>query len=162
MLPQKNYEEPGVFWKYFTLSNKKPANDNKPENELERIADEEAEKNRANPSLNVVYLDGYRQKRQNNDYESTIGTYLNRRQQALHDFSDRVPGKWVDVFPANMMGSVLGFTYLGQGYMALRDDLIGKTKKMVDIHESIHTPDEYETRILTDWIMSKPRIKYIK
>jgi len=33
---------------------------------------------------------------------------------------------------------------------------------MVDIHESIHTPDEYETRILTDWIMMKQRPKYIK
>ena len=61
-----------------------------------------------------------------------------------------------------MMGSVLGFTYLGQGYMALRDDLAGKTKRMVDIHESIHTPDEYETRILTDWIMSRPRNKYVR
>lgn len=156
---QKTYEEPEVFLEYLAMPNKKSANDNKPKSELENIVDEDTEKK---PSSNVVYLDDYRQKRQNADYESTTGTYLNRRQQALNDFSDRVPGKWVDVFPANMMGSVLGFTYLGQGYMALRDDLTGKTKKMVDIHESIHTPDEYETRILTEWIMSRLRIKYIK
>ena len=109
-----------------------------------------------------MYLDDYRQKRQNFDYESTKGTYLNRRQQALTDFSDRVPGKHVSTFSRNEMPGVLGFTYLGQGRMALRDDLTGKTKKMVDIHESIHTPDEYETRVLTDWIMSKPSNKYIK
>ena len=80
----------------------------------------------------------------------------------MHDFSDRVPGKHVDTLPGNLMGNVLGFTYLGQDRMTLRDDLVGKTKKMVDIHESIHTPDEYETRRLTDWIMSKANSKYIK
>ena len=79
----------------------------------------------------------------------------------MTNFEDRVPGKHVDVHPASMMGGVLGFTYLGQDRMALRDDLISM-KRMVDIHESIHTPDEYETRVLTDWIMSKPRMKYFK
>ncbi len=95
------------------------------------------------------------------DYQSTIGTYLNKRQEALTDFSDRVPGKFVNVFPESIMGGVLGFTYLGENFMGLREDLTGRLKKMVDIHESIHTPDEYETRILTDWIMSKERPKYI-
>ena len=80
----------------------------------------------------------------------------------MHDFSDRVPGKFVNVFPESVMGGVLGFTYLGENFMGLRADLAGKMKKMVDIHESIHTPDEYETRILTDWIMMKQRPKYIK
>jgi hypothetical protein len=60
------------------------------------------------------------------------------------------------------MGGILGFTYLGQNKMALRDDLVGD-KEMVDVHESIHTPDEYETRILTDWIlMKKPMDKYVR
>ena len=40
--------------------------------------------------------------------------------------------------------------------------LAGKTARMVDIHESIHTSDEYETRVLTSWIMEKGRGKYIK
>ena len=119
-------------------------------------------KTRDNYSVSLVYENDYGKERLSIHYKSAIGAYLDRRQQALNDFSDRVPGKHVDIFPANMMGSVLGFTYLGQGYMALRDDLIGKTKKMVDIHESIHTPDEYETRVLTEWIMSKRISKYIK
>ena len=164
MQPQKSYKEP-FFLGYLAIVNivnNKPANDNKPNSWLEDIADKEAEKNRVSSPSNIVYLDDYRQKRQNFDYESTKGTYLNRRQQALTDFSDRVPGKHVSTFSRNEMPGVLGFTYLGQGRMALRDDLTGKTKKMVDIHESIHAPDEYETRVLTDWIMSKPSNKYIK
>ena len=80
----------------------------------------------------------------------------------MHNFEDRVPGKHVNVFPESIMGGVLGFTYLGENFMGLRADLTGRLKNMVDIHESIHTPDEYETRILTDWIMSKPKGKYVK
>jgi len=95
-------------------------------------------------------------------YENEIIKYISRRQESLNDFSDRVPGKFVHVFPETVMGGVLGFTYLGENFIGLRADLVGKTKKMVDIHESIHTPDEYETRILTDWIMSKSNSKYIK
>jgi len=44
--------------------------------------------------------------------------------------------------------------------MVLRDDLIGSLKKEVDIHESIHTPDEYETICLTRWMMEKSKPKY--
>ena len=60
------------------------------------------------------------------------------------------------------MGGILGYTYLGESFMARRDDLTGSTARMVDIHESIHTPDEYETRILTDWIMEKPKMDPMK
>ena len=146
---------------------KKAIKDNKKINEDDYSITLKKEKDKQNKigdnySVSLVYENDYEKERLSINYKSTIGAYMNKRQQALHDFSDRVPGKHVDIFPANMMGSVLGFTYLGQGYMALRDDLIGKTKKMVDIHESIHTPDEYETRILTDWIMARPNSRYIK
>ena len=115
-----------------------------------------------NYSVKITYEDNYEQERLTISYKSTIGAYLNKREQALTDFSDRVPGKNVHIFPESLMGGVLGFTYLGDNYMALRADLTGNLKKMVDIHESIHTPDEYETRILTDWIMMKERPKYVK
>jgi len=121
----------------------------------------EKENKTDNYSVSLVYENNYEEERLSINYKSTIGTYLNQRQQALHDFTDRVPGKHVDILPASVMGGILGFTYLGQDRMTLRDDLIGD-KKMVDIHESIHTPDEYETRLLTDWIMEKPMSKYIK
>ena len=118
--------------------------------------------NDKNYSIKISYEDSYEEERLSINYKSAIGAYLNKRQQAMHDFSDRVPGKFVNVFPESIMGGVLGFTYLGENFMGLRADLTGSLKKMVDIHESIHTPDEYETRILTDWIMMKQRPKYIK
>lgn len=118
-------------------------------------------KTKTNYSVNLVYENSYEEERLSINYRSTTEAYLNKRQEALHDFSDRVPGKHVDILPANMMPGVLGFTYLGQDRMTLRDDLIGD-KQMVDIHESIHTPDEYETRILTTWIMTKERTRYIR
>ena len=58
------------------------------------------------------------------------------------------------------MGGILGFTYLGENFMARRDDLVGDMAKMVDVHEAIHTPDEYETRVLTSWMLSREKMKY--
>jgi hypothetical protein len=119
-------------------------------------------KEKENYSVKIAYDSNYEQERLTIDYKSTIGAYLNKREQSLTDFSDRVPGKNVHIFPESVMGGILGFTYLGDNYMALRADLTGNLKKMVDIHESIHTPDEYETRILTDWIMMKERPRYVR
>ncbi|MBW2975945.1 hypothetical protein KY347_00705 [Candidatus Woesearchaeota archaeon] len=113
-------------------------------------------------SLSLVYENNYEQERLSVTYKSTIGTYLNRRQEAINDFTDRVPGKHMHILPESLMGGILGFTYLGENFMARRADLTGETAKMVDIHESIHTPNEYETRVLTSWIMAKERLKYIK
>lgn len=87
--------------------------------------------------------------------------YPNEREEKLQDFSNRVD-KSLTILPKALMPGVLGFTYLGENFMARRDDLVGETARMVDIHESIHTPDEYETRVLTDWIMSRERMKYKK
>ena len=178
MLYNINYEENGAEEKLsigirfnnandnYSL-NKKPIKGNEKLNEDNYsiiIKKEKDKKNEAgdNCSVSLVYENDYKEERLSIHYKSAIGAYLNRRQQALNDFSDRVPGKHVSSFSRNEMPGVLGFTYLGQDRMALRDDLIGKTRKMVDIHESIHTPDEYETRILTDWIMSRPKNKYAR
>jgi len=111
---------------------------------------------------NVIYLDDYRKKGQNVQYESTIGTYLNSRQNIIDDFTQSgFFKKWVDVVPANSMGSVLGFTYLGQRKMALKEGLIGM-KDEVDLHEMTHTDWEYETRVRTTWKMTIEIPKYIK
>ena len=126
------------------------------------ISNEKENNPNGSESLKLVYESTYDQERLSINYRSTIGTYLRKREDALQNFEDRVPGKHVSSFSRNEMPGVLGFTYLGQDRMALRDDLIGRTRKMVDIHESIHTPDEYETRILTEWIMSKPNRKYVR
>ena len=126
------------------------------------ITKQKENKTKDNYSVSLIYENNYEKERLSIDYKSTRGTYLNRRQEALHDFSDRVPGKSLETFPVSGNEGLYGFTYLGDIKIWRRDDLSGKFAKMVDIHESIHTPDEYETRILTDWIMTKQTVKYIK
>ncbi len=96
------------------------------------------------------------------DYTRQTTEYLQKLVSAKEDMSDRVPLKWLNILPETMMGGVLGFTYLGENFMGRRADLTGKTARMVDIHKSIHTPDEYETRVLTDWIMQKTKMKYVR
>jgi len=153
-------------------SDKKAIDDKKQKNNYENanneysiiLEKENKTKNNLNDdySITLVYENSYDKERLSIQYRINKESYLKKREQALNDFSDRVPGKHVSTFSRGEMPGVLGFTYLGQDRMALRDDLTGKTKKMVDIHESIHTPDEYETRVLTEWIMTKARNRYIK
>ena len=92
-----------------------------------------------------------------------IGAYLDRRIEAMHDFTDRVPGKQLHTFPVSGNEGLFGFTYLGGIHVWRRDDLIGtKFAEEVDVHESAHTDNEYETRRIVEWMMSKERPKYIK
>ena len=140
------------------IYNKNQKNKDKKEYSITIKRDKENKSKDNYYSVSLIYENNYEEERLSINYKSTIGTYLNRRHQALHDFSDRVPGKHVNIFPESVMGGILGFTYLGENFMGLRADLTGDLKKMVDIHESIHTPDEYETRCLTQWIMSKEKI----
>jgi hypothetical protein len=51
------------------------------------------------------------------------------------------------------MGGVLGFTYLGDSFVGIRDDLNDYESHEVGIHEAIHTPDEYETRQIVRWML---------
>lgn len=90
-------------------------------------------------------------------YESS--TYKDKIEEARQDFRLALD-KSLDIIPKSLMGGVLGFTYLGSGKIARRDDLFGDMAMLVDVHESIHTPDEYETRVLTDWILKIEAPKY--
>lgn len=112
--------------------------------------------------VKISYEKNYEEERLSISYKLFLKDYLKKRENAMQDFSDRVPGKFVNVFPESLMGGILGFTYLGDHSIGLRADLTGEKKRMVDIHESIHTPDEYETRVLTDWIMKKEKVKYFR
>ncbi len=106
---------------------------------------------------------GNKTKKQDFDsYKRQLIKYIERVINSKEDMTQRVQLKTLNLFPKNVMGGVLGFTYIGDNFMGRRDDLTGSTGKMVDIHESIHTPDEYETRILTEWILSKEKRKYVK
>ena len=113
-------------------------------------------------SIKISYEDNYAEERLAITYRQQLKNYMKNHIESKEDMTNMVPLKWLNIFPESMMGGVLGFTYLGENFMGRRADLTGKTARMVDIHESIHTPDEYETRRLTEWIMSKERSKYIK
>ncbi len=135
--------------------------DEEQQSELEELAKSDTKvKEEALKSL--VYLDKYQQERLSDVYTLAISAYLDRRIEALQDFTDRVPGKHLDSKPKSVMGGILGFTYEGDNRATRRDDLTGSIAEMVDIHECIHTPNEYETRLLTAWIMAKEIPKYIK
>ncbi len=113
-------------------------------------------------SLKISYETNYAEERLSISYKQQLKNYLHQHIESKEDMSNRVPLKWLNILPETMMGGVFGFTYLGENFMARRADLTGKTARMVDIHESIHTPDEYETRVLTTWIMDRIRSKYVK
>jgi len=130
-------------------------------NEEEKERNEDA--NVIIPQLiqNIVYKNTTQNQGQN--YGPVLASYLERRNEALHDFTDRVPGKHMNTFPSSGNAGLYGFTYLGDQRVWRRDDLIGSEfAKMVDVHECIHTPDEYETRRITEWMMEKEKSRYIK
>ncbi len=112
--------------------------------------------------VSITYADNYAEERLAITYKQQVKNYLNKHIQSKEDMTNMVPLKWLNILPESVMGGVLGFTYLGENFMGRRADLTGSTARMVDIHESIHTPDEYETRVLTSWIMEKIRPKYVK
>ena len=113
-------------------------------------------------SIKISYEDGYAEERLSITYKQQLKNYMQKHIEDKEDMTNRVPLKWLNILPETLMGGVLGFTYLGENFMGRRADLTGKTARIVDIHESIHTPDEYETRVLTSWIMEKVRSKYLK
>ncbi len=87
--------------------------------------------------------------------------YIQKHIETKNDHTEKVPLKPIHhMWPESIMGGILGFTYIGENFMGRRDDLVGWWARMVDIHESIHTPDEYETRVLTDHIMDRTPPRY--
>ena len=131
----------------------KPANDTI--SPLEQIASAISGQKSNVVDLSRYQSSGYFNHWISQDYDRTSSMYtFEKREQPRNDFTDRGPAKHVSIFPESYMPGVLGFTYLGQAQMALRDDLISR-KEEVDVHELIHTPDEYETRRITDWILDR-------
>jgi len=94
-------------------------------------------------------------------YTIPVEDYFEKEQLKKQDFTNRAD-KTLHIFPKSLMGGILGFTYLGENFMGRRDDLTGDKAFMVDVHEAIHTPDEYETRVLTDWMLTREKPRYKK
>ena len=118
---------------------------------------EKSEKEKKQYQLRILY--GINDAEEQLALDYNLRKYPLEREEALQDFTNRVD-KSLHIFPKSMMGSILGFTYLGENFMARRDDLVGDKARMVDVHEAIHTPDEYETRVLTDWMLTREKMKY--
>ena len=124
---------------------------------LERIVENKDAEIQGNLNYSSAYSNNSARDYLEGAYRRDLAEYMQRHIGDKEDMTNRVPLKWLNILPENIMGGVLGFTYLGENFMGRRADLTGKTARMVDIHESIHTPDEYETRVLTSWIMEKAR-----
>lgn len=87
--------------------------------------------------------------------EQSSGTSLYRQQWETerNDLWKFMPATVMRQFPLNGNEGLYGFTVRGSGIINVRDDLDDKFKAEVVCHESIHTTDEYETRVLSRWII---------
>jgi hypothetical protein len=92
-------------------------------------------------------------------YSKESRVYALEREQGMNDFT-KFADKTLHIMPAGYMGGVLGFTYLGENFMARQEGLRDDLAREVDVHEAVHTPDEYETRVIVDWILSREPPKY--
>lgn len=86
-------------------------------------------------------------------YSNHSDSYLEKFRKERRDFTRFIPAKKIEKFPRSGNESLLGWTYLGDDRIHLREDLEGERKLEVDIHESIHTNDEYETRRIVEEIL---------
>jgi len=99
---------------------------------------------------NVAYL--YSEERPKTYFQ--FDSYLDRFRAEQKDLLRFLPFVGVSKFPLNGNRGLYGWTYRDKsGEINIREDLEGEKKTEVMVHEAIHTPDEYETRRLTEWIM---------
>ncbi len=65
-----------------------------------------------------------------------------------------LPATTMHTFPKQGNEGLYGWTHRQKdGMINVRENLHGEKRIETIIHESIHTPDEYETKRLTEWIM---------
>jgi len=104
--------------------------------------------------INVAYLvnELYEIGQEQKSYFS-IDSYLDKFRADQKDLLKFLPFVGVTKFPLNGNRGLYGWTYRNSGEINIREDLEGEKKTEVMVHEAIHTPDEYETRRLTEWIM---------
>ena len=96
-------------------------------------------------------------------YKPTARDYMKEFVRNLSDFTNLIPNKRLEKRQPNQMDGAYGFTYAPPAldYICLDSTLVGKFKEEVDVHESIHTEDEYETRVLSRWMVeNKEKDRY--
>ncbi len=87
-------------------------------------------------------------------------SYLERWLIERNSFIRHVPNKAVEFDSHLFQSGVLGWTYLGSIKTTRDRFLIPEQAYKTDIHECIHTDWEYETRRLTEWMLSDEVNKY--
>lgn len=80
-------------------------------------------------------------------------SYISRWETDRRDFSKLAPGKKVQVL--DLPHGLYGYTFLHRNEMVISSKVVEPFKYEVDVHESIHTPDEYETRAITAWMLQE-------
>ena len=94
-------------------------------------------------------------------YDTHLKDYKEKQLEDKLDFTNLIPMKRLEFFNNSHTDyNLLGFTYLFGDYVAIADNLSEKKKREVDIHEHIHTEDEYETRVLTWWHLDNKPNRY--
>lgn len=89
------------------------------------------------------------------NYSTFIQSYFEDLLRQRQDFTNNIPNKKLIVEPKSILGGVLGWTILGWDTMGKRSDMIySHMNRYVEVHEGIHTDDEYETRVISDWMLS--------
>lgn len=66
----------------------------------------------------------------------SLDYYLQQHMKDKQDTTKMVPLKWLNIFPRSVMDGVLGFTYLGDTSIWIRDDLTGDLKDEVITHKA--------------------------
>ncbi|MBT4541019.1 hypothetical protein HOC35_05890 [Candidatus Woesearchaeota archaeon] len=112
--------------------------------------------------LNLYY------KKVNNDeyiktesYNVPLTGYEDLKLMDLLDMSRFFPAKHLHI--ESMPDYLLGYTAIGSPNIFRNSRLIPGSERAyeVDVHETIHTNDEFETRMLTSWILDKDINKYL-
>ncbi|NOZ81026.1 MAG: hypothetical protein GXP63_05110 [DPANN group archaeon] len=100
--------------------------------------------------------------RVNGNHAQYTTRYVVSSRRTARDTTKHIPVKRFETHPMAFMGpGLLGFTYLWQDFMVVRDNLHESgNHNMVYVHESIHTEDEYETRMLTEWMLDQAPGQY--
>ncbi len=89
------------------------------------------------------------------NYNTFVKDYFEDLLKSRQDFTRNIPNKKLIVEPKSILGGVLGWTILGWDTMGKRSDMnYSHMNRYVEVHEGIHTDDEYETRVLSDWMLS--------
>ena len=91
-------------------------------------------------------------------YKAPHLDYIVAESLRKEDFTNLVPNKRMEM--VKLPAGFYGYTFLGQNYMAINDNLPPARSHETQVHEAIHTPDEYETRVLTWWKISSDKKAY--